>query len=100
MAFLIASDEGVDRFELYVGSNVIDDCPHVVPAEISQHSHGLEFRIHADVRFVANFELEDGVEGAAFSGEVIDLVLELYRSGMMGEVGPVHEGDIVLVAGG
>ena len=34
LAFLIASDEGGDGFELYVGSNVVDDCAHVVPAEI------------------------------------------------------------------
>ena len=100
LAFLIASDEGGDGFELYVGSNVIDDCAHVVPAEISQYSHGLEFWVYADVGFITDFELEDGVEGAALSGEVIDLVLKLYGARVMGEVGPVHEGDIVLVAGG
>ena len=35
LAFLIASDEGIDRFELYVGGEVIDDCSHVIPTEIA-----------------------------------------------------------------
>ena len=98
--FGIAPEDGGDGFQFGRGVEVVDDGSHVIPSGIPEDSHGFEFRVQSDVLRVPNGKLKDGVESAAFADKSVDLLLELEGAGMVGKVGPVHEGDVVLAAGG